>query len=1140
MTELKKEQREAVFHNDGNLLVSASAGSGKTFVMIERLIRLVSEKRASVNQILAVTFTEAAASEMKEKLKAAFVKKINEGDDSLADELTEVASADVCTLHSFCAALLRRYFFAADVSPDFKIADEDDAKELKNESADEVFRELYGKREEDFLALTARYRKKRSDKSLKENVISVLNFADSEENPEEFLRKSYALCEKEGFYKTLAEYKKYLDKEAEAAFFAAEEARRLFKKAGNEKGVRFAELLTDEISRAKSGDIYAYAAAENVEVKAYFGTKLSVEEQKAKELVVSARDAFYKGVVKRAKKHLSDEKTDEERSEKTARQVRAFVITALAVRERYAEKKRKENLLDFSDLEHFTLKALQCEEVKKAVRAKYKYVFVDEYQDVNGVQESIISAVSDGNLFMVGDVKQSIYGFRGCRPEIFGGKLEAMKERGEKTILLNHNFRSAEGVINAVNAIFSYSMTKESSGTDYAGSSMLISGGVFPEEETGRAELHLLINEKKRRTEKEEPRVYDIEKDASAAAEDSPLIASLVTEIIRKELKREFYDVKEGKSRKIGYSDIAILTRNKSNAYVTGLVTGLIKRGVPVASEVKENVCDYQEIATLINALRLVDCFYADVPLISVLLSPIGGFTEEELAEISLLYSDEAGKDGRKNGFTGAFLYFAEYGGKNGATDCATDGEASCRSALKNKVCAFIEYIDKLRFLSDFLGAGGTLEKLIEDCGYENYLLASDSGEEKVKRLHGFVAAATYGGKNYTVREFIDKTENAEELFKVPSGGEENAVRVMTIHASKGLEFPVCIVCGLERRANSEEEREEILTDRTLGIATRYFDDEKRVVYETPLRGLFRERMRENRVKEELRLFYVAATRARYSLHLTFEGKEDKRKEAFCGADKFLDYIPRSLPVTEWTEDDFAYTDVTATRRKVLVGKADETLTDEMKRAFSYRYPFEAATKLPLKSTVTEIAERSFSFRREKTAEKLNGNRMFLGETDDEKGVLAHRILEIYDFDNPDFAGQIQAALKKGLLDEEAVKGVDLSRIERAAKCETLSGLSGYTLYREQPFTVNVPANMIFDAASDENVLLQGVIDLLAVKDNRAIIVDYKYSGKDKNALKARYKKQLELYAYAVEKVLGLTVEKKILVNVFEGYETEV
>lgn len=1115
---LKKEQEEAVFHNEGNMLVSASAGSGKTFVMIERLIRLVSEKKASVNEILAVTFTEAAAAEMKEKLKKALTKRINEGESGLAEELTEVASSDVCTLHSFCAALLRRYFFAAEVSPDFKIADDDDAKELKNESADEIFRELYEKREEGFIELTARYRKKRSDKTLKENILSLLEFAEAEACPEEFLRNSVKNCEKEGFYATIKEYKRYLDRTAETAVKDAEDALYLFKNAGNERGVAFSSSLIEKAKKALFAEsVYAYAAAEVLEQKAIFGTKLSEPELKAKELVVSARDSFYKAVL-RAKKHLTDEETDERRSAETALHLNSLIETAIKIRERYAQKKREENLLDFSDLEHFALKVLSDESVKEAVRAKYKYVFVDEYQDVNGVQEKILSEVSRDNLFMVGDVKQSIYGFRGCRPEIFAGKMTAMKERGEKTVVLNHNFRSAAGVINAVNEIFSYSMTKESSGVSYAEEAMLVSGGEFPEEEEGRSELHLLVTEKKRRTEKEEPRVYDIEKEALREEEKLPAIASLITEIIRRELKREFYDMKEGRRRGISYSDIAVLTRNKSNSYVTGLVSGLIRHGVPVTSEVKENVCDYPEIAVLINALKLTDCFYSDVPLVSTMLSPIGGFNEEELAAISLLYSDEKGRAGKKDGFASAFTYYSERG----------------EEPLKSKVLSFAEYISKIRFLSDFLGAGRTLEKLIEDCGYENYLYASENGEEKVKRLHGFVSAATFGGKNYSVKEFLNKTETAEELFKVPSLGEENAVRVMTIHASKGLEFPVCIVCGLERRTNNEEEREEFLTDRTLGVATRYFDDEKRLVYETPLRGLFREKLYENRVKEELRLFYVAATRAQYSLHLTFEGKEDGRKEEFRGADRFLDYIPKSLPVTEWTEEDLAFTDVTAERRKVLIGKTDEALEEKMKKAFLYRYPFAAETELPLKSTVTEIAEKSFG------TEIYSGKRVYLGETDDKKGVTAHRILELYDFNDSDFIGQINEMEAAGLISEEAVRALDLERLSRAARCETLKNLAGYKLFREQPFTVNVPAEMIYDTKSEEPVLLQGVIDLLATKGGEAIIADYKYSEKSAPALKARYKKQLELYAYAAEKLLGVKVKKKILVNVYAGYETEV
>ncbi len=1120
MPELKKEQYEAVMHDEGNVLVSASAGSGKTFVMIERLIRLISEGKAKVKEILAVTFTEAAAADMKEKLKKALIKKINEGDSSLADELAEVSVADVSTLHAFCARLLRRYFFAAGVSPDFQIADEDKASELKRECIDRVFRELYAEKDAGFYKLTERYRKKRSDARLKETVLSLYAFCEAEKNPSSITEKAEKLCEDGALGQILAEYKRYLDKDAALAADDAIRALKGFRETGNEKGIKFAETLVYDLERVlNSADIYVYKEYEGYPLTAVFGRGLKEKDAESKALAIGARDRFKK-IVARVYKHLTDRETDLNRQKELLSHTRALAALIKRFSEEYAEEKREENLLDFGDLEHFTLTALKDESVKKSVRDKYKYVFVDEYQDVNGVQEEIISSVSDGNLFMVGDVKQSIYGFRGCRPEIFDGKRRAMISRGEKTVLLNHNFRSALAVTDCVNEIFSYSMTEESSGTDYKNTSALIPGGIFPAEKTGRAELHLLLTEKKRRSEKERPRVYDVAEEArKAETEEIPPIASLVTEIIRRERGKTFYDVKEGRDRYIGYSDIAVLTRNKSNGYVEGLVTGLIRHGIPVASEVKQNVCDYPEIKTLINALKLIDCFYQDVPLVSVLLSPIGGFTEEELAAVALFYADETGKDGKKYGFSRAFSYYAEKG----------------EGVLKEKAVEFKKYFDELRFAADFLGAGGALFKMTENCGYENYLLATPCGEEKAKRLHGFMAAASAGGKTYTIKEFLKRTETARDAFSVASGGEENAVRVMTVHASKGLEFPVAIVCGLERKSNTEEEREEILADRDLGLATRCFDDESRTVSETPLRGLMREKMRETRVKEELRLFYVATTRAQYSLHLTFEGKEDGRKEVFRGAEKFLDYVPFSIPVTEWNAEDFLYTDMTAERRKVLIGRADEQAAEEMKRAFSFRYPFAAETALPLKGTVTAAAE-SFS-------EKEHYVHRLFDETDvpdREKGITAHKILELYDFFGADFSSQIKEMTKEGKIAEEKLSGLSLERIEKAIKSGAFGSLSGYSLYREQPFLVNAPANMLFSTDSAENVLLQGVIDLLAIKDGRATIIDYKYSSLNGESAKRRYKKQLALYAYAAEKILGVKVERKILLNLFSGEMTEV
>lgn len=1120
MPELKKEQYEAVMHDEGNLLVSASAGSGKTFVMIERLIRLISEGKARVKEILAVTFTESAAADMKEKLKKALIKKINEGDTSLSGELAEVSAADVSTLHAFCARLLRRYFFAAGVSPDFIIADEDKASELKAECVDKAFREAYAEKDEEFYKLTARYRKKRSDKSLKETVISLYDFCEAEKDPGAILTEAESLCEESALDDILKEYKRYLDKDTEEAASDAAIALKVFRETNNEKGTEFTKTLLSDIERVlASEDIYIYKEYENYPLLSKFDRGLKGKEAECKALAVGARDRFKK-IAARAAKHLADRETDVKRQKELLSHTRAIVSLVKRFARLYAEEKREENLLDFGDLEHFTLAALKDESVKKSVREKYKYVFADEYQDVNGVQEEIISSVSDGNLFMVGDVKQSIYGFRGCRPEIFDGKRKAMIARGEKTVLLNHNFRSAVEVTDFVNEIFSFSMTEESSGTDYKNTSALIPGGIFPDDKRGRSELHLLLTEKKRRSEKERPRVYDVAAEArKTEEEDISPVASLVTEIIKRERGKTYYDVKEGRDKYVGYSDIAILTRNKSNNYVERLVTGLIRHGIPVASEVKQNACDYPEIKTLINALKLIDCFYQDVPLVSVLLSPIGGFTEEELSLIALSYAEETGEEGKKHGFSRAFSRYEEWG----------------ESPLKEKVSGFIKYFEELRFVSDFLGAGGALFKITENCGYENYLLATPGGEEKAKRLHGFMSAATSGEKTYTVKEFLKRTESAAEAFSVAAGGEENAVRVMTVHASKGLEFPVTIVCGLERKANTEEEREEILTDRDFGFAVRYFDDDTRTVYETPLRGLLREKMREARVKEELRLFYVATTRAQYSLHLTFEGKDDGRKEVFRGAERMLDYIPASIPVTEWNAEDFLYTDITAERRKVLIGRADENATEEMKKNFAFRYPFAAETALPLKENVTSAAER--------LDEKERFVHVLFDDADvpdKEKGITAHRILERYDFFGADFSSQIAEMTASGNPEKEKLEGLSLQRIKRAIKNGALRSLSGYTLYREQPFLVNVPANMLYDAMSEEPVLLQGVIDLLAVKDGKAVIVDYKYSSLNAESMKKRYKKQLELYAYAAEKILGVKTERKIILNLYSGETAEV
>lgn len=1114
MPELKKEQQDVIMHEQGNILVSASAGSGKTFVMIERLIRLITDKKATVNGVLCVTFTEAAAADMKQKLKKAISERA-EGNEYLSEQLLNADGADICTLHAFCSRLIRTYFFAAGVSPDFAIADAAKSETLLSESIDEAVREGYKNKNEGFLALSDAFSVRRTDAELKETLKAIYRFAESEIDPEKYYRKCLKNYSEEGFNRILAEYEKNYAEELTSIINTLNEQLKEFSAAGLEKSKNYAKSLIADATAARDGGVYAAKRFEEYSSVLSFDRGLKGNAQKAKEKVAACRDEL-KGVFKRYARHVCEKSEDLKRFY-AAKDTSLAVIELLKnVGERYSAAKRDENLLDFADLEHFTLKALSDEGVLEAVRAKYSYVFVDEYQDINGVQEAILSAVSRDNLFMVGDVKQSIYGFRGCRPEIFTAKKAEMESHNEKTVSLNYNFRSSKAVIDFANEVFSYSMTKEIYGESYASTAALVSGGIYAENAVGRAKLHLYKKAKRERAEKETPRVYDILQEINAAqgVGESDAFA-LIAKIIEDELKEKYYDVKSKEEKPITFGDVAILTRNKNNAYVQKLVAGLKSRGVPVTSEVSENVLDFPETVLLVDLLKIIDNFKQDVPLSVVMKSPVGGFTEEELAEIVLSYVDGGGK----KGFAEACARFSE----NGA------------GATAEKLKRFDEYIEKLRFQADFVGAKTLLERAVSDCRLESFYLASQGGADRLMRVKRFISLAEQGGRDLSVREFLTCIRRGGKAFEIVSGGAENAVKVMTIHASKGLEFPVTIVCGLEKKMNSEEDNAEVLLDRDYGFAVKYYDYGSRVSRETVLRGVIKNGFTKKRVKEELRLFYVALTRARYSTHLVFAADNDGRKDAFTGANKFLDYVPASIPLEISCESDFSSAEVKRGIRKVIIGKADENDKKTLRRNFAYVYPYATDCTLPLKSTVTDVLNRETTARTEYYDEADRGG------TDAKKGVTAHKILQYVDYETGEsVADAIKRLISTGILTEEEAGCVDTYRLEKAASLPSLKNLAGKKLSREKSFIALLPAKLVFGTDSREDVLVQGVIDLLAESEAGAEIIDYKYSVKSKASLKETYAKQLDLYAAAVEKITGKKVISKTIVNVYAGEEVKI
>ncbi len=1117
---LKKEQLDAVNHNRGDVLVSASAGSGKTFVMISRAVRLVCEGLADVDEILAVTFTEMAALEMKEKLKKELIKKINETKDQrLTKQLALLPTADISTLHSFCGRLVRTYFFECGVSPDFSIADETDATALKNTAIDRLFNEKYQALDTDFLNVLKLHRYKRSDAKFKQLILTIFKFCESESCPEDLLDRGIYYCTKKGFDELLKTCKINIDNALIKIREKISELEGVFLEKPKLENLR--KQLVDDLEEILNSDD-AYVIKKFFEYKRDF-TKieksLSEEETKGKNLLKECRDLIKK-CLERYNEYLTDRETDQERCVQQGYHLGVLSQLVKGFTEIYSELKRDENLLDFADLEHFALKILSNEEIRKAVCERYKYIFIDEYQDTNGVQEKLVSLIISDNLFMVGDVKQSIYGFRGCRPEFFQAKFNAMDLIDGATIKLNHNFRSSSAVIDMVNRVFNYSMTKETFGLDYKNTAQLIDGGIYPSEQYGRAKLHFLHLPKERSKEKEEPRIYNILEEIKESDDDISETSALIANIINDELGKKYYDIKSkdgGSEKEVTLKDIAILTRSKTAEHFRAMLSGLIKRGIEVETEAVDDVCDYPEIQVLVSVLKLVDCFVQDVPLAIVLKSVIGGFSDEDLAEISFLYSDYCKQNKtRPDSFYDAYVYCKD----------------NLNTLLGKRLRDFHKEFSDLRKLADFTSAGTVLEKVMERHDFKACLYASPFGESKVRRVERFVSASNKNGKNLSVKEFLSYVETDGNEINLSECSGDNAVKIMTIHASKGLEYPVVIVYGLERRANDQEEKDEVYLDRLYGLGVKYYDKEEKLTYETLFRGIVKDHMRSERRREELRLFYVALTRAKYSLHMTFVGGDMKRK-ALSDANRFIDYVPEDVEYQTYTLDDLVLTNTkTAFNDGFGALPVDQNVVTTIKRNFEYVYPYLPDTKLPLKTSVTGTLKQqeqdSYSIK-ELFKESEN-------KTDTERGTIAHKLLEVIDFNVVnDFDGEINRIVSNGVITKEDLDKIDLLAIKRVIESQVFEKIKGKRIFKEKSFIAQVPSSILFDNDVETPVLVQGVIDLLVIDGDKATVIDYKYSARSAEKLKETYSKQLEIYSYVVENVLNLKVDSRAIVSLLTG-----
>lgn len=1116
------DQRKAVIAEGRNVLVSASAGSGKTFVMIERVIRLIVEGKAEVEEILAVTYTTAAAEEMKQKLVKAIIAEINAGRDvaRFRKALSEVPTASISTFHSFCANLIRTYFYALDVDPSVSVADENQAGELKNKALDSLFESLYETRDEDFLYLVRIMGRSRGDDSLKETVKKLYEFASSEKSAEEFLTKAAENITEKSFYKSenelygiFAAYIKELIRIGEnLASLAESYGYAVYVEYVGELLVKLKTCLNakDFRSLIKAAGLSVPKAPrttskDDEDLAAYKG-KLEYFKKKCKDVYDDIREASPN----------DDEEKDLSEYLSTARSTKALCRLTIDFGKEYARLKADAAALDFADLEHFAYRLLsENPDVLSAVKQKYKYVFADEYQDVNGIQEAILSLISSDNAFMVGDVKQSIYAFRGCNPDIIAAKFERY-ERGEgETVSLDANFRSTDAVLAAVNKTFSPIMTKDFGGTDYKNNPMTGSGK-YPQ---GYGETILIEIPEAEKEKTIKGGVYDIVDDVNAPAPKAAFAeGAVVANIVRKEAGGKVYDVKAKREREVTPKDFAVLTRN-SSGFPTEIVRHLKRSDIPVSSSVKNPVGDYPEIKLLKDLLKIIVRFADDAPLFACLKSAIGGVSEAEAAEIkraayAAITSDTGDKPAatKKPTFADCYRWYLLSG-----------EDENIRNKLKN----FDEYISKIRLLSGFENAGEILSRVLSETGLDLEILSQKNGEIRLSRVERFIAEAGSGENGLSVSKFLTRAESDDGDVSVGSSDGDDSVTVTSMHASKGLEYPIVILAGLGKRFNLDDTKKEILTDRYEGIALKFYDEESKRTKITLPRAAFKERARLNAIKEEMRVFYVAMTRAECKLYLVTSEPVEENDDftSILFANKFSDFIKTKYFDKKITADDTEIGDGEDVR-EVYISKDRPALTDLIRKNLSFIYPYEEDVNLPVKRAVTSLAEDATT-----DDDEMTEIRLPVDKTTRERGIAYHAFLQHADSFYED-AGVLLEKIKTGKkLTDEQLALLSEEKLRKILRAPLFEEIRGYKFYKEQPFIAQMAANEISNTNATGDVLVQGIIDLLAVNGDKAIIVDYKYSKKSISHLKETYAYQLALYKKAVEKTLKLKVEKTILFN---------
>lgn len=1217
-----KEQLNAIETRNSDILVAAAAGSGKTAVLVERIIALITEGEnpIDIDRLLVVTFTKAAASEMSQRIGDALAKKIeqNPENEHIQNQLTYLNRADIKTIDAFCLKIVKENYNLLDIDPTIRTADETETLLLKSEVMEELFEELYTEVEEDFFALVEAFGEDTRDLRLKGLILELYDFVQSNPFPEQWLKEHtevFYLNENDSLDDTIwiKIVKETIQTELLGAIDTLHTAQQLIAAIDGFEGysdciendLEMISELLDSLEFPYERLCQIFLSAKLKTLRPYRGEDITLADrikgkrEEVKNTIKSLKEKFFSFDAKEMKKHIQN----------LYPIVKELSRVVILFSEKYQLAKKEKQLVDFNDYGHFCIQVLLEEgstldnpipsPVAMALQQRYDEILIDEYQDSNLIQEIILSVISkksrnENNRFMVGDVKQSIYRFRLAKPELFMQKYNQYQWEGlnkEKRIDLSKNFRSRKTILDGVNFLFKQLMTQRLGEIQYDEKAALYPGFQFPtltQEGSCGGPIEVMLIDT--HDEKEEETQLDIELlDISKREVEAEAIAQRIHKLIEEEA---YYilDKKTGEYRKAQYRDIVILLRG-TKAWSGVFETVFSRYNIPFYEEISTGYFDTEEILIMLHILKVIDNPRQDIPLISVLHSPIYRLTSDMLMNIKL--------DGGQEDFYNCIYHYME----QRQQDCQF-GDLE----IVQKLEQFLSDLKKWREKSVHTSISELLWYLYHDTGYFDYVGITTGGKIKQANLRFLVEKAIQYEKSshkslfYFIRYISEIKDNIIDVGSAKIVSEnENLVKIMTIHKSKGLEFPIVFVSDLGRQFNKMDKKAAVILHQDLGFGLNDIDYENRVIYTLLPKTALSVKVDNENLSEELRILYVAFTRAKEKLILTgtvnglekniqkwlMDSNTDKTELPYYRLLKARTYLDWLLPAVArhtdfhmlwdtynfhknyknselefdsslWKFELLKKSDLIA-QTQVQITRSGKIHTDfkswdsnidysgkrkEIFDCLSWQYPYQIETALPAKVSISELKRRALFVQEEnqilyEEKELLFEQPEFLIQkgtmSGAKRGTVLHTFLEHADFsicyDKQKINDEIEREISVGILTEEEAKTIYKNSVELFFQSDIMKRIrKSEQVEKEKAFAIVFQPDELFTKEkikSQEDILVNGIIDCYFYEGEEIVLLDYKTDYVGENGAEELKQKYYEQLTF-YQKALERISGKKV------------